>query len=243
MRILFLGNSLIFFNRLPEMLEQLMRAAGRAAEVHSVTKGSATISDFTDPETAVGAKALPLLSAEHWDYVILEPSRRITPFEATVKEAELASAMKLREIVLRAGGEVLLYSVWGNDNGAVHEFHAETPISVQRVATHPMDRMAHTAFLQRTNAEFSAALGGVPVAEAGYAFENLLAAYPELDPYHADRRHPSPIGTYLTACVIYETIFAESVKPIPFAADLPEAERLKEIADATVLGGRIPTLA
>lgn len=243
MRILFLGNSLVFFNDLPGVLEQLMKAAGKEVYVQSVTKGSATISDFTDESTVVGQKALPLLQNERWDYVIIEPSRRITPFEATVREAELASAKKIREYALRAGGDVLLYSVWGNNNGKVHEFYAESPIRIERVATHPMERKAHTAFLQRTNAAFSVELGGVKIAEVGYAFENLICAHPEINPYHADHRHPCPEGTYLAACVIYETIFGESVKPIPFTLDLPASDILKEIADATVLGGRIPTLA
>lgn len=242
MNILFLGNSLIYYNELPQVFENLARAAGKDCSVQSVTKGSATISDFANPETVVGEKALPMLKNQPWDYVIIEPSRRISPFESTVKEAELASAKKIREMALAEGGDVLLYSVWGNNNGSVKEFRAEASMHFKKVESHPIERKSHTAFMQRINREFSEALDGVKVAEAGYAFENLIAAYPDINPYYPDERHPSLIGTYLAACMIYTTMFGERVKNIPYTADLPDAEKLKEIADATAFDGRVPTL-
>lgn len=243
MNILFLGNSLIFYNELPEVFDKLLAAAGKPANVQSVTKGSATISDFTDETTVVGQKTLPLLKEQKWDYVIIEPSRRISPFENTVKDAELESAKKIRALALAAGGDVLLYSVWGNNNGKAHEFHAETPICMPKVATHPIERKAHTAFMQRINTEFAGCLGDVAVAEAGYAFENLIAAHPEINPYHEDNRHPCLAGTYLVACVLYATIFGESTKGIPYTAELSCADKLKAIADATVLEGLVPDLS
>ena len=243
MNILFLGNSLIFYNELPLVFDNLLKSAGISANVQSVTKGSATVSDFTDETTIVGGKALPLLKEQAWDYVIIEPSRRISPFENSVKEAELASAKTIRELALSAGGDVVLYSVWGNNHGKAHEFHAETPIRMPKIATHPIERKAHTAFMQRINTEFAAELQGVKVAEAGFAFENLIATYPHINPYHEDNRHPCLAGTYLVACVLYATIFEKSVKDIPYTAELPFVNELKEIADATVLGGLVPDLS
>ena len=119
LNILFLGNSLMYYNDMPELFAKIAAANGKKVNVKSVTKGSATISDFTDERTEVGAQAIPLLKNQPWDLVIIEPSRRISPYENTVRETELASAKKIQELARAAGGDVLLYSVWGKDRKSV----------------------------------------------------------------------------------------------------------------------------
>lgn len=243
LNILFLGNSLMYYNDMPELFAQLATTLGKQVHVESVTKGSATISDFTDERTEVGSKALPLLKNNKWDYVIIEPSRRISPYENTVKDAELASAKKIQELAKAAGGDVLLYSVWGNNNGTVIEYKAITPTNMPEVASHLMGRKSHTKFMHEVNLEFAAALGGVKVALAGYAFENCIAKYPDINLYHSDERHPSLIGSYLAAAVIYATIYGENVANIPYASSAAPAKGIiEDVANETVLGGLVPDL-
>ena len=160
LNILFLGNSLMYYNDMPDLFAKIATANGKKVSVRSVTKGSATISDFTDERTEVGKQAIPLLKNNSWDYVIIEPSRRISPYENTVKEVELASAKKIQELAKAAGGDVLLYSVWGNNNGTVVEYNALNPTSISEVASHHMTRKPHTKFMHEVNLEFAAALGG-----------------------------------------------------------------------------------
>ncbi len=243
LNILFLGNSLMYYNDMPDILFPLIaQANGKKVNVKSVTKGSATISDFADERTEVGKQAIPLLKNQSWDYVIIEPSRRISPYENTVKEAELASAKKIQELAKAAGGDVILYSVWGNNNGNVVEYKAQNPTSMVEVATHLMGRKPHTKFMHEVNLEFAAALG-VKVALAGHAFENCIAKYPDLNLYHSDERHPSPIGSYLAAAVIYATVFGEKVERIPYTISAaPAAGVLEGIVNDTIFGGLVPDL-
>ena len=242
LNILFLGNSLMYYNDMPDLFAKIATANGKKVSVRSVTKGSATISDFADERTEVGKQAIPLLKNNSWDYVIIEPSRRISPYENTVKEVELASAKKIQELAKAAGGDVLLYSVWGNNNGTVIEYNALNPTSISEVASHHMTRKPHTAFMHEVNLEFAAALGGVKVAPAGYAFENCIAKY-EFNLYHSDERHPSLIGSYLAAAVIYTTVFGEKADVIPYQISAAPANGVLEgIANDTVLGGLVPDL-
>ena len=242
LNILFLGNSLMYYNDMPSLFTRIALASGKRVNVKSVTKGSATISDFADASTEVGAKALTLLKSQDWDIVVIEPSRRISPFENTVKEAELASAKAIQQLAREAGGEVLLYSVWGNNTGTVAEYRALAPISTTKVATHPMDRQSHTQFMHEVNLEFASALGGVKVALAGYAIENCIAQH-DYNLYDSDKVHPSPIGSHLAAAVIYATIFGENVDTIPYSIANPPADGdLESIANKTVLEGLSPQL-
>lgn len=240
LNILFLGNSLMYYNDMPNLFTRIALANGKKVNVQSVTKGSATISDFANLTTEVGAKAIPLLKSQSWDIVVIEPSRRITPYENTVREAELASAKAIQELAHAAGGEVLLYSVWGNNSGTVAEYRASSPTSMSKVTTHRIDRLTHTQFMQEVNLAFAAALGGVKIAPAGYAFENCIAKY-TYNLYHSDKVHPSPIGSYLAAAVIYATIYGEAVEEIPYLIDdAPNAGELEGVANDTVLNGLVP---
>lgn len=244
LNILFLGNSLMYYNDMPELFEKMAKTMGKKVNVRSVTKGSATISDFANEKTDVGAEATQLLENNPWDIVIIEPSRRISPYENTVKEAELASAKMIQALAKNAGGDVLLYSVWGNNNGSVGEYKADSSsLSYSSVASHVMARKPHTAFLHQVNLEFAEALGGVKLAPAGYAFENCMSKY-DYDLYHSDERHPSPIGSYLAAAVIYVTIFEEEIENIPWnIQNAPASGNIEEIANKTVLESLEPDLA
>ena len=70
---------------------------------------------------------------------------------------------------------------------------------------------------------------------AGEAWRAAWAADPSLQLYGPDGFHPSPIGTYLAALVIYEQLFAAPAPPTPVpAAAQPVAELLRRVAHDTV---------
>ena len=242
LRFLFLGNSLMYYNDMPDIFAEIAKAQGRNVFVKSVTKGSATVSDFASPSTEVGAQALPLLKNEKWDYVVIEPSRRISPYEDTVKKLEFDSAKTIRSLAAAAGAKVVLYAVWGNNNGSVVEYKATGGVSTAEVSTHSMGRAQHTKFMEDTSAELAGIFGDVPVAHAGYAFENCIAAAPSLNLYYTDERHPSLEGSWLAACVIYETVFGESPDRILSRTSPASVKTLVAAADKTVLRGEIPEI-
>ena len=242
LRFLFLGNSLMYYNDMPDIFAEIAKEQGRDVYVKSVTKGSATVSDFASTSTEVGAEALPLLKNEKWDYVVIEPSRRISPYEDTVKKLEFDSAKTIRSLAATAGAKVVLYAVWGNNNGSVVEYKATGGVSTAEVSTHSMGRAQHTKFMEDTSAELAGIIGDVLVAHAGYAFENCIAADPSLNLYYTDERHPSLEGSWLAACVIYETVFGESPDRILSRTSPASVKTLVAAADKTVLRGEIPEI-
>ena len=232
MNVLFLGNSLIFYNDLPHIFEQLARAGGKDVTVDSVTKGSATISHFASDTDPLGMRTRELLASRAWDYVIIEPSRRITPFEESVLRAETEAALTVQKLARSAGAKVLLYAVWGNNDGKVKECVAEAPPHMPFVGVHPYGRRDHALFLHQTSHRIAEALGGVPIAEAGLAFEKMIETHPDVDLYHTDLRHPSPAGSYLAACAIYHAMFGERTAGISYTAGLSDGQALQAAADA-----------
>ena len=74
------------------------------------------------------------------------------------------------------------------------------------------------------------------VIPAGLAFARSIAVRPELNLYVADKRHPSPAGTYLAAATTYAALFKKSPVGLKYNAGLtPEvAAHLQQIAWDTV---------
>jgi hypothetical protein len=48
------------------------------------------------------------------------------------------------------------------------------------------------------------------VIPAGLAFANAISKRPDLEFYQPDKRHPTLIGTYLSACTIYASVYKKS---------------------------------
>ena len=74
------------------------------------------------------------------------------------------------------------------------------------------------------------------VIPAGLAFANAIAKRPDLELYQADKRHPSPAGTYLAACTTYAAVYRKSPVGNSYTAgiDAQTARFLQEIAWETV---------
>ena len=53
------------------------------------------------------------------------------------------------------------------------------------------------------------------LAPVGIAWENCLKRHPDIQLYQTDGRHPTEEGSYLTACVIYFTLFGKSPLGLP----------------------------
>lgn len=61
------------------------------------------------------------------------------------------------------------------------------------------------------------------VIPAGLAFAKSIQQRPELNLYAADKRHPSPAGTYLAASTVYASLFKKSPIGVKYTAGLDES--------------------
>jgi hypothetical protein len=74
------------------------------------------------------------------------------------------------------------------------------------------------------------------VIPAGLAFAKAIAKKPGIQLYVADKRHPSKLGTYLSACTIYGALYNKSPVGLNynFGIDPETAKFLQEVAWETV---------
>jgi hypothetical protein len=195
-RVLFVGNSQIFYNDLPKILETLAESAPkdrpRIKAERAVFGGASLESHWNKGDGKDTARGK--IAAEKWDYVILQEIYYGKP-EPFNKYARL-----FHDLIQQHGAKTVLYCTASINQDYPQGFEA----------LHDM----HIALGKELK---------VPVAAAGKAWRTYWGENPaeeaRLDLYHADKAHPGWKGSYLSACTLYALLTGQS--PVGLTHRLP----------------------
>ena len=204
MKILYIGNSYIFYNDLPGILQQLCRDNGKDVTIHSVTKGGRRLyryEDDTDPVTQSLNEALK----EDYDVCIIQ-EQSLLPVVDPEKFMHGLSVVtgKVRDHVKK----LMLYVTWGRKVGS-------PDLETLNMTTESM------AYALQDSYQKAADTYGMTPSPVGMNFLKVYSEHPEIDLYAPDFSHPSYNGTCLVALTHYKTIFGE----------IPENTRALEISE------------
>ena len=177
LRVLFVGNSLTFYNDLPTRTAEIAvpDTTLRVPDMQSVVRSSTSLRQHWFLGTAQQR-----LQTGHWDYVVLqEGSGSIldTPETTEVYVAKFDSLARI------AGARTALFLTWT---------YGDAP-QLQDSVTRVYVRIA-----QRV---------GTLVAPVGIAWQQALQQQPALPLYYPDLIHPAPVGTYLAACTMFAALY------------------------------------
>lgn len=198
---IFIGNSFFYYNdSLHSMVLNLLRTADPAARA-SYRSTSITISgsgfDWHDIDVYFRPDAVGRYSFDDNNNVVFNKLDKLfdiaimmdcsqCPIHPQLKDIFVAYAKKNAEIVRRHGTEPVYFMSWA---------YADKPEMTRQLAD------AYTAAGNANNAL---------VIPAGLAFARSIAQRPALNLYVADKRHPSPAGSYLAATTVYAAITGKS---------------------------------
>lgn len=212
-RILFLGNSLFYYNSMDtKIFPEFCKAAGKNVEVTSITESGTTLYRLASKKTEIGKKALQALEDNVYDYVILNPSRRVTPFEYSVYHAEKQAALYLNSLINAMGAKTLLAAQPGVAVEDIPVYTmSESGLSSTSTYTLPMDRLTNKIYVENLCYDLSKEMVNAEVVRVGEAAETIISTFPDYNSlYNSDNRHPSTRGSYLQAACYYSAIFKES---------------------------------
>ena len=220
-RVLFVGNSYLYYN---DSLHNHVRRIAEEIGPHGPGEyqyKSATISGSRLSHHDVDGLLEPgrLGIDEPFELVILQGGSReaLTP----ANRAEFhANAIETAGKIRAAGAEVALYMI-----------HAYAK-------PHALYDPGMFDKIQRTYIPAGNELDAL-VVPVGLAFERAYRARPAIALHEAfDGTHPNMLGTYLAACVVYQSIYVRSVVGIEYDyfGDVPQetAAFLQRVADKTV---------
>jgi hypothetical protein len=211
LRVLFIGNSYTYVNDLPGTFARLAASGGHPTETSMIAPGGAFLADeAANPEVAAA------IAGTRWTAVVLQEQsqRPASPTEAASLFAPAAA--RLVSQVTMAGARPLLLETWAHRDGW---------------SELGQDYEAMQAAIDRAYAAVGAQTGA-KVVLAGEAWRRAVRQDPSLALWQDDGSHPSPAGTYLAACVLYQTVTGESPQGLSDTEGLPAgtAAELQRIA-------------
>lgn len=168
-------------------LDKQLKGLAPSAETECIAIGGYRLENHWN-----NGNALRRIRETKWDYVVLQEQSQIP----VINQKQFHDfAGKFDEEIRRTGAKTILLMTW------------ERPDSRQYGVTAENVAAAYTDLGKQL---------GAKVAPAGIAFARALRNRPELALYSQDG-HPTMEGTYLAACVLYQTIFEKSPVGNPYS--------------------------
>ena len=203
-RVLFIGNSLTAENDLPRLVAALSRAAGDDPPLEAA---SVAYGGFALEDHLVQGDAPRAIAQGGWDVVILQQGPS-TLLESRVNLIEYTR--RFDPLIKAVGARTALYGVWTD---ASRMFAFDDGIESYRQAAAAVDGML-----------FPAAL----------SWKQAWAREPSLPLYGGDQFHPSMLGTYMAALVIYAELRDKSPVGLPSHISLPNFNYQVDAAQARI---------
>jgi hypothetical protein len=220
--ILFIGSSYFAYNDLPGLFEQLAEAGGSEVYVMQVVP----LGTYLDYHSTSGT-TISMINSRDWDFVILQGVGRIVAYPEDAS-FDMVSVLNSLEQTIHANcdsTEIMFCMPWAFEDGMLWtEGGTDDYFDMQQ---HIYDNtLAYPDTVDMV------------ISPVGWAWNAIMLEEP---PRHylfmSDWNHPSLLGSYLTACVIYSSVFRESVEGNSCRAGLTaeEASHFQSTASAIVM--------
>ena len=216
--VLFVGNSLTYMNDLPSVFKKFAAASPLHVdvEVSSITPGGAFLYDQWKRGQAVA-----LLREKRPNFVVLQ-GQSLEPLIAAQSFSQ--SAARLKAEADQVGATTVLFSTWARP--AHDPFYKESISGGSPAAMQARLDLAYATVAKNT---------GAILAPVGAAFERAKQIAPEIRLLDGTQ-HPSPVGTYLAAAVLFRAMFNASPVESQYYDNLPKelALGLQHVAEVSM---------
>ncbi|MDE6564630.1 MAG: SGNH/GDSL hydrolase family protein [Muribaculaceae bacterium] len=230
-RVLFIGNSYTYYNDMPEMLRKLSAGAANSEKLpiayRKFTPGGCTLKRHCD-----NTELRKTIAGGGWDFVVIqEQSSAPAQHSATVARHTYPFAHTLDSLVHAASpnAQVIFYMTWGHKDGcqSPHEGYPliDTYDGMQQRLADSYLEMAYD--------------NDARCAPVGLVWKRVRTERPYETLYKPDRSHPSQLGSYLAANVIFATMLGRNYQS-SFTAGLEPSlcEYIQTVAQETVLSNK-----
>lgn len=197
-RILWLGNSYVTVNNLPQLFHDLALSAGDSVIFDSNAPGGTTLQQHS-----VNATSIQKIYSQPWDYVIVQAQSQEPSFPPAQVASQTFPYARVLDSLIRDNDsctQTVFYMTWGKKYGDQQNCGGYPILctfdGVQSRLTESYVQMAND--------------NDALVAPAGRAWQTSWHTDTLINLWNADNSHPNIAGSYLTACVFYGTIFRKS---------------------------------
>jgi hypothetical protein len=180
-QVLFIGNSYTYFWNLPQQVASMAESRGIELKTFQSTIGGANLGQHWKGDRKLKSKLLAETNS-YRGIILQDHSMRAIEFPDSLD----FYIKNWTELIKENGGQAYLYMTWARK---------WDPYMIQKISE---------AYLQIGKEV------GAKVVPVGWAWHRAQKLRPDIELYDPDGSHPSPIGTYLTACIFFEALTGEN---------------------------------
>ena len=223
-RVLFIGNSYTHFNKLPDDIQKIAATQKIILLYQACVRGGYSFKKHLQKQ-----EEIEIIKEGKWDFVILQEHSEAPakPTEVVAQETyPYARALDSLVHVYNPKAHVIFYMTWAHKDGCLSPI-ADYPL----IDTYTgMQERLKTSYLEM------AYQNNAWCAPVGMVWQQVRRERPDYVLYWQDRTHPSPLGTYLAANVIFSTMFQKPYQT-SYLKNLQteQAEYIQQIAQKMVL--------
>ena len=219
-KVLFIGNSITFYNNMPQTFEAIANSKGDATEVTMYAPGGTGFINHVNDQNVYNH-----FQQGGWDYVVLQPGSNESPGYSEPIDQTLSRARKLQDSIIQYSpcAKILYYEisygVWGNTPADLNTYNA-------------------TMDLIRTNLTYLSDSTELFFAPAGEAMRTAWNDDQTTMLWGGNGDiHPNVRGSYIIACSFYASIFQKPSFGTNSISSLTLAEAIscQQLADTVVL--------
>ncbi|MBT3772651.1 MAG: hypothetical protein HOF90_07145 [Euryarchaeota archaeon] len=242
--VLLVGNSYTQANNLETILHQIITPSD-SANVSSLSGGGMRLDQHASRMNTPSDQWNTTLSNNDLDWVVFQDQSQVPGFPRghTNWQDSISGLFDLTTRVDDLGGESVLFMTWGYREG--DSSNAERYPDYKTMQGHL--RQGYEDYSDNTSDSQSTTW----IAPIGLAYENIYDGILNLggnpldstsifwNLYSGDGMHPSQTGSYLSACVIYSTIYGNTTAGQVDATNIDSTTKLalQQAADDTVFNG------
>lgn len=200
-KVLFIGNSFTYVENMPDLFKNIAESAGYKVKIQMHAPGGISVGDISQGTQAHMNNPVVYdnIRSDKWDYVVLQDNqgRFVLDYgQFSASSLVIQGHQQIRDSVLKNNpcAKMVWFEGWGLKNGMPP--YGNTGIEmIERIS-------ANYHFMNDSLHQIIAPIGG--------AWKKLILTNPAIDPWSADEAHQSLAGSFLTAGVIYATIFRDN---------------------------------
>lgn len=200
LKVAFLGNSYTSSNSLIGLIDSLANADGNDMIHDQNTPGGYTLNGHS-----TNTVSLNLITSNSWDFVVLQDQSQYPSFPYSQVITDVYPKAKILCDSIRSANECaipIFFNTWGRLNGDQQWDSIDT--------FEKMNNRLYLAYNHMANTN-----NGI-VSPVGFAFKTIYddanAIVSHSDLYSSDGSHPSIFGSYLAACIFYNTLFSTNAQ-------------------------------
>jgi hypothetical protein len=185
-KVLFVGNSYTYFWNLPQQVAAMAESRDQDLITWQSTSGGTSLAQHWRGEKSLESRSI--IERGDFDVVVFQDfsTQALDEPDTLMHYGELFA-----DLAEATGARVFLYQTWAR----------QWDPYMQATITREYDRLGKKV--------------GATVVPVGMAWQRARSLRPGFPLYDPDQSHPSPLGTYLAACVFYGVLTGDSPVGLP----------------------------